>query len=81
MAMSVSTGEQHLDCVGMACPVPIVRISRAMKAMAVGQRLRIAASDEAFPADLEAWLQGRADRLISLETANGNYMAVIEKCL
>ena len=35
--------------------MPIVRISQSIKAMAVGERLRVEANDPAFSADLEAW--------------------------
>jgi len=72
--------EEYLDCRGLACPVPIVRISRAMKALAPGQTLRIEASDAAFAADLDAWLSGRPDQLLSLENNNGLQLAVIRKC-
>lgn len=64
----------------MACPVPIVRVSRAMKALTPGQTLRVEASDDAFSADLEAWLMGRPDKLLSLEHKHGLQCAVIQKC-
>lgn len=71
--------EEYLDCTGLACPLPIVRISRAMKAMSPGMLLRIDASDAAFPADLEAWISGRTDTLVSLEIRGERQSAVIQK--
>lgn len=65
----------------MACPVPIVRVSRAMKALTPGQTLRVEASDDAFSADLEAWLTRRPDKLLSLEHKDGLQCAVIQKCV
>lgn len=71
--------EEYLDCSGESCPIPIVRISRFLKGMQPGQRLRVVVTDEAFPADLEAWLIGRAEKLISLEVHAGEQLALIEK--
>lgn len=70
---------EYLDCRGMACPMPIVRVSRAMKLLAPGQTLRVEASDAAFPADLEAWLSMRSDKLLALEVDGDQQMAVIQK--
>ena len=68
-----------LDCRGLACPVPIVRISRAMKSLVPGQTLHVQANDDAFVSDLDAWLHGRADKLISLEVNDDCQAAVIQK--
>lgn len=72
--------DQYLDCRGLSCPVPIVRISRAIKTMAPGQTLKVHARDAAFPADLDAWLSTRSDKLISLDVEGGEQCAVIQKC-
>ncbi len=45
---------QELDCIGLKCPMPIVKLSTAAKTL--GQdRLDVCADDPAFPADVEAW--------------------------
>lgn len=71
--------DQYLDCRTLACPLPIVRISRAIKAMQPGQVLQVQAADPAFPADLDAWLSTRSDTLLSLETIEGEQCALIQK--
>ena len=73
------SSEEYLDCRNLACPVPIIRISRAMKALSPGQTLRVEASDAAFPADLEAWLMGRSDKLLTLQAVDGIQIAVLQK--
>lgn len=45
----------ELDCKGLNCPMPIVRLSQTMRKMEVGERVAIEADDPAFRADLEAW--------------------------
>ena len=56
-----------LDCTGLACPMPIVRLSQAMRALLPGETLVIEASDPAFRPDLEAWLRRFGHTLLSFE--------------
>jgi TusA-related sulfurtransferase len=58
--------------------MPIVRISQAMKALAPGDRLRVEASDPAFPADVEAWVRRMGHRLLEFHDGPVQH-AVIEK--
>ncbi len=66
-----------LDCRGLSCPVPIVRISRAMKEMHSGDTLTVQASDPSFGADIEAWTRKLGHRLESFEDVDGTQTAVI----
>lgn len=68
-----------LDCKGLNCPMPIVKISRAMKGMAVGQKLAVQASDPSFKADVEAWAKKLGHTLVSFEEQNGVQHALLEK--
>jgi tRNA 2-thiouridine synthesizing protein A len=70
--------DQYLDCTGLRCPMPIVKISLAMKSMAVGQRLRVQANDPAFKADLEAWVRRLGHNLVDYQDGHVQ-VAVIEK--
>ena len=70
--------EQTLDCTGLRCPLPIVKISLAMKALLPGRRLRVRADDPAFKADLEAWVKKLGHRLVQY-TDGAVQEAVIEK--
>ena len=56
--------DKCLDCTGLMCPMPIVRVSQAVKVMAPGQTLLIEAADPAFKADLEAWVRTTGHELI-----------------
>ncbi|MDJ0522202.1 MAG: sulfurtransferase TusA family protein [Planctomycetota bacterium] len=59
--------EERLDCRGLACPMPIVRISQAMKTLAAEAILTVEADDPAFPADIRAWAQMTGHELIELD--------------
>lgn len=56
---------EELDCRGLSCPMPIVKVSRAMKVLSAGQTLTVIASDPAFRADLEAWVRKLGHELVS----------------
>ena len=67
-----------LNCRNLRCPMPIVRISQAVRNMACGERLQVEATDPAFRVDLEAWARRMGHRLV--EFHDGPVMrAVIEK--
>jgi len=68
-----------LDCKGLNCPMPIVKISRAMKELQPGSTLTVTASDPSFKADIEAWVSKRNQRLMSFSDIDGIQTVVIER--
>ena len=62
--------DEVLDCKGLNCPMPIVRISQSMRKLASGQTLQVEATDPAFKADLEAWVKRFGHVIISFETGD-----------
>lgn len=68
-----------LDCRGMNCPMPIVRISQAVKSLAIGDTLTVVADDPSFQADVEAWVRMTGQRLRSFTTADTTRTAVVER--
>lgn len=69
-----------LDCRGMNCPMPIVRVSRAIRDVAVGDTITVSADDPSFQADIEAWVRMTRNRIQTF-TKDGNIRtAVIERC-
>jgi tRNA 2-thiouridine synthesizing protein A len=67
-----------LDCRNLRCPMPIVKISQAVKTMACGERLLVEASDAAFKVDLEAWVRRMGQRLVEFHDG-AVQRALIEK--
>ena len=59
----------ELDCTGLKCPMPIVKIALAIKALQDGETLSVTASDSAFLPDLRAWVQMTGHELLSVEDA------------
>lgn len=59
--------------------MPIVKISRAIKTLAVGDTLTVQASDPSFKADVEAWARKMGQQITRFEEAAGVQTAVIHK--
>ncbi|MHC4380175.1 MAG: sulfurtransferase TusA family protein [Planctomycetota bacterium] len=59
--------KHRLDCRGLNCPMPIVRISQAMNGLEAGEVLQVQADDPAFRDDIEAWAQMTGNQLLSIE--------------
>jgi tRNA 2-thiouridine synthesizing protein A len=55
MTMSDIHVDQVLDCTGLLCPIPVVKTSKAIKTIDVGQVLQMIATDPGSPPDMEAW--------------------------
>lgn len=70
---------QQLDCVGMACPEPILKLARAYRKLDDGQELQITADDDAFPVDIQSWLKSSGATLVSMQDTGSPFVATIKK--
>jgi TusA-related sulfurtransferase len=57
--------DRTLDCKGMLCPMPIVRLSKAIKELEAGQVLLLEATDPGAIADVAAWSKNTGHPLLS----------------
>ncbi|HAA58122.1 MAG TPA: hypothetical protein DCE42_25390 [Myxococcales bacterium] len=68
---------ETLDFTGLKCPMPIVKLTKAVQ-QHTGSRFRVIADDPAFPADIKAWCEHRDFKIIEvIEDALG-FTALIE---
>ncbi len=63
--------DQLLDCTGMLCPMPVVKTSKAIKTIEVGQVLEMVATDPGAPPDMVAWAKQTGHELIE-QSADGS---------
>jgi TusA-related sulfurtransferase len=62
-----TNAHEYLDCKGLRCPLPIVKLSKAMKEMAAGQIVVVEASDPAFKSDVQAWVKTMGYELLEFK--------------
>ena len=53
-----------LDCKGMLCPMPIVKLSKAIKELDSGKVLLLEATDPGAIADVAAWAKNTGHTLL-----------------
>ena len=70
---------RRLDCRGMQCPGPIMRLRAELEPLSPGQALEIAVADPGFPADVAAWCQKTGHQLREIAPADGHVRAVVVK--
>jgi TusA-related sulfurtransferase len=68
-----------LDARGQSCPLPIVLVAKAMKALPVGDRIVVSADDRAFIPDIQAWCRKTGHELVYVENRSSHFEAVIRK--
>ncbi len=64
---------KRLDCIGDACPLPIVRIAKEIRELRPSQILEVWADDEGAKADIPAWCMGTGNDFLGHE-AHGRQM-------
>ena len=65
------TATTVLDLKGLLCPLPVVRISQAIKKVQVGEVIEAIATDPGVLADIQAWARSSGNELLSIEKTNG----------
>lgn len=71
--------ESLLDVKGMSCPLPVLRANRALRGLAVGERLRVLATDRAAIADFQAFCRETGHALLAWSEDSGTLSFVIRK--
>jgi len=61
---SPPAADQTLDCKGMLCPLPIVKVSKAIKEIDAGQILLLLATDPGSGPDMAAWTKRTGHPLV-----------------
>ncbi len=73
------TAAVKLDCSGLQCPGPIMKVFEKLREMGEGETLEVSASDPGFIRDIEAWCRRTQNILLSSGERDGSYVALIKK--
>ena len=81
MADSSSPKLAHkiLDCIGLYCPMPVIRTKQEMDKLAVGETLEVLADDPAAEEDLKAWAKRTGQKILEIEKTNEGLRFLIKK--
>lgn len=68
-----------LDCTGLACPGPIMKMSEKMSSMNLGDEISVTVSDPGFLHDAPAWTKRNGHQLLDIQPQGAGYKALIRK--
>ena len=71
--------DEVLDCTGMACPLPVVKTSQAIKKLAPGQVLELLATDPGVEPDIRAWSRRTGNELVAIGQDDGVFHVLIRR--
>ncbi len=67
------TYDVKLDTLGLFCPMPIIKTSKKIKELTVGQVLEVVSDDEGIKKDMPAWCETTGHEYLGLEEeSNGD---------
>ncbi len=69
----------ELDTSGLICPLPLLRLKRALAALESGQKLLVTATDPGAEKDFSAYSEAGKFTLLSLEKNDNKLLFLIEK--
>ncbi|MEA4894969.1 MAG: FAD-dependent oxidoreductase [Oscillospiraceae bacterium] len=75
----VPVASMRIDCSGMQCPGPIMKVFETMKDMKDGQVMEVSASDPGFARDIGAWCRRTGNTLVENEKRGNDYVALVKK--
>lgn len=70
--MNDTSGEQpsvELDCRGLPCPTPVIRLARTVAELPLGALVAVAADDIAARTDIPAWCRMRGQEYVGERVA------------
>lgn len=76
---SPKQANQILDCIGLYCPMPVIRTKQEMDKLAVGENLEVLADDPAAEEDLKAWAKRTGHKILEIEKINEGLRFLIKK--
>jgi peroxiredoxin family protein/TusA-related sulfurtransferase/rhodanese-related sulfurtransferase len=74
-----STASISIDCTGLQCPGPIMKVFETLQDMKDGEILEVTASDPGFMKDIGAWCRRTGNTLLTNEKQGNSYVATVKK--
>lgn len=70
---------KNLDCSGLQCPGPIMKVNAALNEMENNEILKVSASDMGFMADIASWCKKTGNTLLKTQRVNNENIVYIKK--
>ena len=77
--MMAVQADQTLDCKGLSCPMPILKLAKTIKGMESGKVLELLGTDPGSKRDVPAWCEKTGNEFLGQEEEDGVYQFYIRK--
>ena len=71
--------DKKIDCLGLFCPMPIVKTHEALRHMVAGQILEVASDDPGSEADMKSWSARTGNELLEMERNGAVFRFFVRK--
>lgn len=78
-ALAKTQYDLYLDSKNLLCPMPIIKLSQAIKKVEVGQTILTETTDPGSQYDIAAWARQTGNELISSEQDGGVFQFVVRR--
>lgn len=78
-ACEAPTAQMTVDTTGKFCPVPILEVAKAIKAVQPGQVVEIVATDPGVESDMAAWCKATRNELLALLREGRTFRAFVRR--
>lgn len=70
---------QKLDLKGLVCPIPIVKVSQAIKQAQVGEVIEAYATDPGVLGDIPAWCKTSGNEMVAMERVDKGFRFLVRR--
>ena len=71
--------DESLDCVGLYCPMPIVKTAQKIKELKTGKVLEVVADDKGIKKDMPAWCKTTGHEFMGMEEEGSEIRVYVKK--
>jgi TusA-related sulfurtransferase len=71
--------DHTLDCVGLYCPMPIVKVAKKIKEIKTGEVVEVIADDKGIKRDMPAWCNTTGHECLGVEETGKEIKVYVRK--
>jgi tRNA 2-thiouridine synthesizing protein A len=77
--MTAQAPDLVLDLKGLLCPMPVVKLAKAIKDVQIGAVIEAYATDPGVMADIPAWCRTTGNELVTIEKLEKQFHFVVRR--
>ena len=70
---------KSLDLKGLLCPIPVVKVSKAIKDIQIGEVIEATATDPGVMMDIPAWCKSSGNEMLAMDRKEGIFRFVVRR--